>query len=124
MLSLFTYDQFIATGGYLEVTSDQAEVTDFDPTPISFTIPQSSRFLVNVPLNSIIQDTINEANESLILTLDVVNPEDAMVLDLSRRAASILFIRDDDSKKDTTAGVKIVAYDYYVNNPGADPRGG
>jgi hypothetical protein len=103
MINLFTYDQFIAMGGFFEATSevdfDPAEVTDFDPTPISLTIPQSSGFLVNVSLNSIIPDTINEANEILILTLDVVNPEDAMVLDLSRRTASILLIRDDDSKK-------------------------
>jgi hypothetical protein len=111
VMNLFTIDQFIAMGGSLDIdqdTVDPAEVTDFDPTPISFTLPQSSGFLVNVPLDSIIPDTINEASEILILTLDVVNPEDAMALDLSTRNVSILNIFDDDCKKDTSAGAKIV----------------
>jgi hypothetical protein len=113
LINLFTIDQFIAMGGSLDNdldTFDPAEVTDFDPTPISFTIPQFSGFLVNVPLNSIIQDTINEASEVLILTLDVANPEDAMALDLSMRNVTILIIGDDDCKKNTLAGAKIVAY--------------
>jgi hypothetical protein len=109
-INLFTIDQFIAMGGSFDIDLDffdPAEVTDFDPTPISFTIPQSSGFLVNVPLDSIIQDTIIEVDEALVLTLDVVNPEDA---DLSIRNVSILIIGDDDSKKDTLAGAKIIAY--------------
>jgi hypothetical protein len=112
LINIFTIDQFIAMGGSLDIDLgifDPAEVTDFDPTPISFTIPQSDgfEFLVNVPLNSIIQDTINEANEVLILTLDFANPEDVMA---SIRNVSILTILDDDCKKDTLAGAKIVAY--------------
>jgi hypothetical protein len=119
LINLLSMDQFMDMGGTLEIGQDiliPAELTDFDPTPISITIPAvpptdvPSEVTVEIPLNSIVSDTINEAEEGLVLMLEIVNimAEDEMNLDLSERNISILFITDDDSKKENTAAEAMV----------------
>jgi hypothetical protein len=120
LINLLSMDQFIDMGGTLEIDQDipdTAELTDFDPTPISITIPALQTggidVIMNIPLNSIVNDTINEAEEGLVLMLEIVNimAEDAVNLDLSERNISILFITDDDSKKENiTAEAMVVCW--------------
>ena len=79
-------------------------LSDFNNPSLFLTFPPSdSEMTMSVPLGStIIPDAINEAQEGLVMVLDVdvmsLDPEDATNLVPSSRGVALLFISDDDGE--------------------------